>query len=64
MLLYFIVLSCIIFQGLNINFAEYGMGGEASIQGDVYRILLLKMFTGKRPTNEIFKEDFNIHQKE
>ncbi|XP_024031918.1 probable LRR receptor-like serine/threonine-protein kinase At3g47570 [Morus notabilis] len=50
--------------GLNINLAEYGMGGEASIQGDVYSygILLLKMFTGKRPTNEIFKEDFNIHQ--
>ena len=40
------------------------MGGEASIEGDMYSygILLLEMFTGKRPTDEIFEENFNIHQ--
>lgn len=40
------------------------MGGDTSILGDVYSygVLLLEMFTGKRPTDEIFKESLNIHQ--
>ena len=39
------------------------MGGEPSKQGDVYSygILVLEMFTGKRPTDEMFKDDFNLH---
>nr|XP_023912162.1 probable LRR receptor-like serine/threonine-protein kinase At3g47570 [Quercus suber] len=39
------------------------MGGEASIEGDVYsyRIFLLEMFLGKRPTDKMFKDDLNLH---
>ncbi|XP_042482646.1 probable LRR receptor-like serine/threonine-protein kinase At3g47570 [Macadamia integrifolia] len=42
---------------------EYGAGADVSMQGDVYSygILLLEMFTGKRPTHEMFKENFNLH---
>ncbi|XP_043694407.1 probable LRR receptor-like serine/threonine-protein kinase At3g47570 [Telopea speciosissima] len=42
---------------------EYGMGGRATIQGDVfsYGILLLEMFTGKRPIDQMFTDDLNIH---
>ncbi|XP_058088743.1 probable LRR receptor-like serine/threonine-protein kinase At3g47570 [Magnolia sinica] len=42
---------------------EYGMGGKASKYGDVYSygILLLKMITGKRPTNDMFKDNQSLH---
>ncbi|XP_030931270.1 putative receptor-like protein kinase At3g47110 [Quercus lobata] len=42
---------------------EYGMGGEASTEGDVYsyRIFLLEMFLGKRPIDEMFKDGLNLH---
>ncbi|PIA57864.1 hypothetical protein AQUCO_00500050v1, partial [Aquilegia coerulea] len=42
---------------------EYAMGGEVSKRGDVYSygILLLEMFTGKRPTDEMFKDGLNLH---
>ncbi|KAI4328594.1 hypothetical protein L6164_020934 [Bauhinia variegata] len=42
---------------------EYGMGNEVSKLGDVhsYGVLLLEMFTGKRPTDEMFKDGMNLH---
>lgn len=43
--------------------AEYAVGGEASMKGDVYSygIVLLEMFTGKRPTDNMFTDNFNLH---
>ncbi|KAM7468847.1 hypothetical protein LguiA_007030 [Lonicera macranthoides] len=42
---------------------EYGMGGVASKCGDVYSygVLLLEMFTGRRPTDDMFKDGLNLH---
>ncbi|KAH0691955.1 hypothetical protein KY289_019313 [Solanum tuberosum] len=43
--------------------SELGMGSDASIYGDVYNfgILLLEMFTGRKPTDEMFKDNLNLH---
>ncbi|KAK4594910.1 hypothetical protein RGQ29_018589 [Quercus rubra] len=42
---------------------EYGMGCEASTEGDVYSygVLVLEMFTGRRPTDNMFKDGLNLH---
>ncbi|XP_024174020.1 probable LRR receptor-like serine/threonine-protein kinase At3g47570 isoform X2 [Rosa chinensis] len=42
---------------------EYAVGAESSKQGDVYSygILVLELFTGKRPTDEMFIDNCNIH---
>ncbi|KMT16323.1 hypothetical protein BVRB_3g054710 [Beta vulgaris subsp. vulgaris] len=42
---------------------EYGLGGEVSPEADLYSfgILLLELMTRKRPTDNMFKEDFNLH---
>jgi serine/threonine protein kinase len=39
------------------------MGSEVSTCGDMYSfgILMLKMFTGKRPTDEAFEDGQNLH---
>lgn len=42
---------------------EYGTSNSISVKGDVYSygILLLEMFTGKRPTDQAFDENLNLH---
>ncbi|GFP88493.1 probable LRR receptor-like serine/threonine-protein kinase at3g47570 [Phtheirospermum japonicum] len=57
-------LSSIGFKG-TIGYAapEHGLGAQRSILGDVYSfgILLLEMFTGKRPTDDLFTENSSLH---
>ena len=40
------------------------MGADASTMGDVYSygILVLEMFTGRRPTDDMFKDGLNLHK--
>ncbi|KAK2990892.1 hypothetical protein RJ640_006081 [Escallonia rubra] len=42
---------------------EYGMGEEVSTEADMYSygIMLLEMFTGKRPTDNMFIDNFSLH---
>ena len=39
------------------------MGSDVSTKGDVYSfgVFLLEMFLGKRPIDEMFKDDLNLH---
>ncbi|RWV92321.1 hypothetical protein GW17_00045318 [Ensete ventricosum] len=48
---------------IDVHVAEYGTGHKVSVQGDVYSfgMLLLEMFTAKRPTDDGFKYGLNLH---
>ncbi|KAI3881814.1 hypothetical protein MKW92_031417, partial [Papaver armeniacum] len=41
----------------------YGMGSEVSTNGDVYSygIMVLELFTGKRPTDGMFTDGLSLH---
>lgn len=43
---------------------EYGEGCDVSTLGDVYSlgILLLEMFTGRSPTDDVFKDTLGLHK--
>ncbi|KAK7338930.1 hypothetical protein VNO77_19564 [Canavalia gladiata] len=42
---------------------EYGESSQVSTKGDVYSfgILILEMLTGRQPTEEMFKDGYNLH---
>ncbi|XP_022765842.1 probable LRR receptor-like serine/threonine-protein kinase At3g47570 [Durio zibethinus] len=46
-----------------LSFVEYAMRDKVSTYGDIYSygILLLEMFTGKRPTAEMFNDGLGLH---
>ncbi|KAF7096839.1 hypothetical protein CFC21_098732 [Triticum aestivum] len=43
---------------------EYGFGSKISTEGDVfsYGVIILEMLTGKRPTNEMFKDGLTLYK--
>ncbi|KAF8022474.1 hypothetical protein BT93_F0096 [Corymbia citriodora subsp. variegata] len=43
---------------------EYGTGSAVSTEGDVYSfgVLILEMFTGKRPTDDMFENGLDLHR--
>nr|AAU90331.2 Leucine rich repeat containing protein, putative [Solanum demissum] len=45
------------------QFEEYGMGSKVSVLGDMYSfgILILEIFTGRRPTDTLFQASSSLH---
>ncbi|PHU23511.1 hypothetical protein BC332_08618 [Capsicum chinense] len=48
---------------LQVKLLEYGMGSKVSILGDMYSfgILILEIFTGRRPTDPLFQPSSSLH---
>ncbi|KAF8017472.1 hypothetical protein BT93_H2597 [Corymbia citriodora subsp. variegata] len=46
------------------NVTQYGMGSAVSTKGDVYSfgVLVLEMFIGKRPTDDMFESGLDLHR--
>ncbi|PHT75966.1 hypothetical protein T459_19488 [Capsicum annuum] len=55
---------CSVSQHIHLYVAEYGSGVNVSTLGDIYSfgIMLLELFTGRRPTDEIVKDGLNNQQ--
>ncbi|XP_048231305.1 probable LRR receptor-like serine/threonine-protein kinase At3g47570 [Ricinus communis] len=56
--------SCIGIKGtIDYMAPEYGVGSEVSTYGDVYSfgMILLEIFAGRKPTDELFTDGLNLH---
>ncbi|XP_057990724.1 putative receptor-like protein kinase At3g47110 [Hevea brasiliensis] len=55
--------SNILLDRYMIAHVEYGIGSKATTYGDVYSfgIILFEIFTGRRPTDEVFIDGLNLH---
>ncbi|XP_013462593.2 LRR receptor-like serine/threonine-protein kinase EFR [Medicago truncatula] len=55
-------ISKLLDEGQSKTHTEYGSSGIISVKGDVYSygIMLMEMFTGKTPTNEMFSEELTL----
>lgn len=54
---------CIIYFDVLLLCAEYGTSESVSREGDVYSygIVVLEIFTSRRPTDDLFKDEVNLH---
>lgn len=58
-----LTLRCLMLIVVYFVLAEYGASGQVSVAGDAYSfgITLLEMFTGRAPTDDMFREGLTLH---